>query len=338
MKTLLYTQEFPPFKGGVANYYGELVAHWPRPAEMFVLNRKYYGHFWQYCCQFFDLFYHLKKYKIEYILVGQILPLGPMTRVLSLCLSLQYAVFLHGMDLTFALKSPRKAWLTKIILGDAHKIICANSYTAALVQEKFPLLAGKIIVVNPGVAEYDKRVDLPLQAELKDKPLLLSIGRLVERKGFATVIKVLPADFNYVIIGTGPDESKLKALAKENVFFVGAVDDTTKWSWLERCDFLVMPAQDLAGDFEGFGIVYLEANLVAKPVIAGNSGGVKDAVIDGLNGLIVDPNKPEELRVAILKLGQDRELRERLGAEGQRRARQYFDWHKKAKEVFESMS
>jgi len=338
MKTLLYTQEFPPFKGGVARYYGELAAHWPRPAELFVLSRQYRGHFWQYFCQFFDLFYHLKKYKIEYILVGQILPLGPVTRVLSLCLSLKYAVFLHGMDFTFALKQPRKAWLTKLILSDAHKIICANTYTAGLVQEKFPDLAAKIVVVNPGVSEYEARVELPLLAELKDRPLLLSIGRLVERKGFASIIKVLPPDFNYVIIGTGPDEAKLKALAKDNVFFVGAVSEASKWSWLEKCDIFIMPAQDLNGDFEGFGIVYLEANLVGKPVIAGNSGGVKDAVVDGLNGLLVDPNNLEELRAAILKLGQDRELREKLGAEGQRRARQYFSWDKKAKEVFDNMN
>jgi len=337
MRTLLYTQEYPPFKGGIANYYGYLVANWPEPESIFVLAKKCHGRYRQYFSQLYGLARAVWKNKIDYILVGQILPLGPVAHLWWRLSKTKYAVFFHGMDLAFALKHPRKAWLTKLVLKDAHRIICANNYTAELLRANFPGLESKTIVSNPGVSEYPERVKLDFFRN-ESEPLILSIGRLVKRKGFASVIKALPKGCHYVIIGQGPELENLKELAGPEVNFIGQVSEAEKWSWLEACDLFIMPASDLEGDFEGFGIVYLEANLVAKPVIAGDSGGVRDAVEDGFNGLLVDPNDPRAIQAAIQKLIADPELRQRLGRQGRERALKEFNWPRQVGNIFQHLT
>lgn len=334
MKTLLYTQEFPPFHGGVANYYGQMVANWPKEEEIFVLSKKVSGRLRQYFLQLWYLAKAVSKYKADYILVGQVLPLGSIVHLFWRFRRIKYAVFFHGMDLSFALKSKRKTWLVKLILQDAHKIICANSYTAEMLKATFPNLKTPITVVNPGASFYPEREDLTQLQSFKEEILLLSIGRLVKRKGFAETIQALPEGIRYVIIGQGPEAETLHRLASSQVTFIDSVSEAAKWSWLKACDIFIMPSLDLDGDFEGFGIVYLEANLAGKPVIAGSSGGIRDAVIDGYNGLVVDGRFPGAIKAAIVKLASDPELRQKLGQQGKMRAEKDFSWDKQTKLIF----
>jgi phosphatidylinositol alpha-1,6-mannosyltransferase len=98
-----------------------------------------------------------------------------------------------------------------------------------------------------------------------------------------------------------------------------------------------MPSRKIQGDVEGFGIVYLEANLAGKPVIAGDSGGVRDAVLDGVNGLMVNPESKGEILGAILKLAGDRKLRRELGARGRQRAIKEFDSKKQVAALFKAL-
>ncbi|MFA5163182.1 MAG: glycosyltransferase family 4 protein [Patescibacteria group bacterium] len=338
MRTLLYTQEFPPFKGGVANYYGQMLSHWPEGEEIFVLTQNRHGRFRQYFIHFCQLVRAVYKHKIDYIIVGQVLPLGSVVHFFWRFRRLKYAVFLHGMDLAFALKHPRKAWLAKLILQDANRIICANSYTAEMLKVKFPHLASTIVVVNPGVSHYQEREKLPQLRKDQEEIILLSIGRLVKRKGFAETIKALPSGVRYVIIGQGPEAAALHQIADSRVTFIESVSEAAKWSWLEACDIFIMPSVDLDGDFEGFGIVYLEANLAGKPVIAGNSGGIKDAVIDGYNGLVVNGHSLPAIREAILKLASDPDLRHKLGQQGKARAEKDFSWSKQAQLIYTAIT
>jgi phosphatidylinositol alpha-1,6-mannosyltransferase len=86
-----------------------------------------------------------------------------------------------------------------------------------------------------------------------------------------------------------------------------------------------MPNRVLGGaDWEGFGIVFLEAALSRRPSIAGRSGGAGDAVVDEVTGLLVDPESPHELTHALRRLLQDDQLRDRLGRAGQEMARTRF--------------
>ncbi|MFA5886587.1 MAG: glycosyltransferase family 4 protein [Patescibacteria group bacterium] len=355
MKTLLITLEFPPTHGGVANYYGHLVSNWPIGEDLSILDNNQ-GEldskkgFFSWWLSFGALGRKLKRSKIDYVLVGQILPLGTVAYFLSLFNPIKYAVFLHGMDLSYALKSPRKKFISHLILKKSDKIICANSYVAQKTIEAYPELESKIAVVNPGVTTNIPIItpsdisDLKLQYNLESQKIIFTLARLVRRKGIDMTIRALEemtdqeiSNLVYFIAGTGTDEYYLKKMVPERlaqkIIFLGSLSENKKWLWLKLCDIFVMPARDIEGDFEGFGIVYLEANLSTAPVIAGRAGGVEDAVSDGYNGLLVDPINIQEIKNAILKLANDDQLREQLGQQGREQAITKFDLEKQAARI-----
>lgn len=357
MKTLLFTLEYPPFKGGIANYYGHLAKYWPIDESLAVLDnsrneiisREWPG-FLSWLGAIFVLRRKVRQKKIDYVLVGQILPLGTVAWLLSFFRPLPYAVFLHGMDFAYALRTPRKSWLASRILDRADRIIAANTYVAQRAAELRPAWEGKIGVINPGIDSQAPLVDRNLSAalaeqyDLKDKTVLFTLGRLVRRKGVDRTIEALGLigeplihDLRYFVAGDGPEKEHLRNLVPEKflkkIIFLGEITEDEKWAWLSLSDIFIMPARYIAGDFEGFGIVYLEANLCGKPVIAGRSGGVLDAVSDGSSGLLVDPESPPEIKEAIIKLVEDRALRERLGQQGEKRAVQDFNWENQVAKI-----
>lgn len=366
MKTLLVTLEYPPFNGGVANYYANLGRYWPigesfavldnsrnqllAPASGFRIGPRWFRAIWNLRRKAFS-------WGADYILVGQILPLGTATYALSLLRpSWRYGVFLHGLDLTSAVRSSRKKFISNLILNRADKVICANHYVARLASESFPALdEDKIVIVNPGVASDAPFIKPEMieafrqECQLRAKTVLLTVGRLVRRKGVDKTIAALAllppdvlANLVYVIAGTGPEENYLKKLVppllRDRVCFQGEISEEEKWKWLKACDIFIMPARHIAGDFEGFGIVYLEANICSKPVIAGQSGGVSDAVEDGRNGLLVDPDDPAAIAAAIARLAGDPEERARLGRQGRDRAIAEFKWEQQARKLVEVIS
>lgn len=355
MKTLLFTLEFPPFKGGIANYYGNLAGYWPLDEELLILNNNEgklnRGHaFFSWRYAYGALKRKINKNKIDYVIVGQILPLGTVAMFLSLFQPLKYAVFLHGMDWTCALKSWRKKWLAGLILKHANKIICANSYVVAQINAFYPAGSEKIGLINPGVASGAPHVnprdlrELQKTYQLENKITLLSLGRLVQRKGVDQTIKALAQisepllnNIVYFIAGSGRAESYLRQLVPpaltDRIIFLGNITEKEKWLWLKQTDIFIMPAREINGDFEGFGIVYLEANLSGRPVIAGNSGGVPDAVVDGYNGLLVDPLDIISIKQAIIKLASNPDLRKKLGEQGRIRAISEFNWEKQTAQL-----
>jgi phosphatidylinositol alpha-1,6-mannosyltransferase len=354
MKTLLFTIEYPPFKGGVANYYGNLVKYWPEADNIFVLDNnknKLIKNFcfpkWLPACR--QLKKTIKSRKIDHIIVGQVLPLGTIAYRVSLFSKVKYSIILHGMDFAFSQKTFRKRFLTKLILNKAEKIICANSYTANLLKEtiKDP---DKIVIVNPGISE--KNIDHNLvkrikdQYELEDKIVMFSLSRLVRRKGHDKIIKIMPElnqripNLRYFIAGEGPDRLYLEDLAKDNsnIKFLGKVNNEEKEAWLEVCDFFAMPSRNIEGDFEGFGIVYMEAAMHHKPSIAGESGGVKDAVQGGITGILINPENEEQIANAIIQLATKEDTRKTLGENAYQRAKKEFRWEDKIQKIFNAIN
>ena len=370
MNTLLFTLEYPPFYGGVANYYGNLVKYWPANAgKIFVLsqinkfqefkntpNDVFYADLlgapiWpRWIWSFFYLWRVVKSKNIDHIIVGHILPLGIVAYYFSRFLGMPYTVVLHGMDFTFSQATKRKEKISKKILNQAKNIICANSYTASLVKDILSEeTKKKVRVVNPGInlnvpfITKGEKQSLIEKYHLEDKIVLFSIGRLVKRKGFDKVIEVMPnilstiPNLCYVLAGTGKDEKYIKEKASDikNIIFLGKISEREKWTWLSLCDIFIMPARNCSSDFEGFGIVYLEAGLMSKPVIAGDSGGVRDAVLGDKTGILVNPNNNSQIISAIIRLAQDQNLRHKLGQKGRERTIKQFNWRDKAKEFAE---
>ncbi len=161
---------------------------------------------------------------------------------------------------------------------------------------------------------------------LSDRPVVVCVSRLVPRKGQDTLIRALPGilrrvpDAVLLIVGGGPYEKDLRRLAAEtgvagSVRFTGAVPWAELPAHYGAGDVFAMPCRTRRGglDVEGLGIVYLEASATGLPVVAGDSGGAPDAVLDGETGWVVRGESPEETADRVATLLLDPELRARMG-------------------------
>jgi phosphatidylinositol alpha-1,6-mannosyltransferase len=128
-------------------------------------------------------------------------------------------------------------------------------------------------------------------------------------------------------MGNGEDVGRLQALATQMgvaVTWFSSSSDEEKWLWLAAADVFVLPGRDEGGDIEGFGIVYLEAAAAGIPSIAGNSGGAPEAVLHEKTGLVVDGTSVADITLALRRLLEESELRERLGKQAAERVRADF--------------
>jgi phosphatidylinositol alpha-1,6-mannosyltransferase len=225
-----------------------------------------------------------------------------------------------------------KPRLARFAASHAQAAVAVSAYTAGLIRTTGA--TPDISLIPPGVDVPDETEPIP-----EARPTLLTIARLEDRyKGHDVILRSLPLiraavpDVQWIVIGDGPLRSGLERLATANgvsdaVRFLGAVSDEERNSWLRRTHALAMPSRLPDGDFagEGFGIVYLEAGIYGKPVLAGNVAGALDSVADGKSGLLVDPTDHFAIAEAATKLLLDRELAGRLGRGGAERARD-FAW------------
>ncbi len=360
-RTLLITLEYPPIIGGVAHYYENLIRRLPREHVWVLDNHKdelLYTSKWlwpKWIKGFFSSWKAVKQYSIEHILVGQVLPIGTIALILKKLLKVRYTVMTHAMDVTVPFheqSSSRKKWLVKTILKHASQITTVSTYTRRQL-ESLGVPAKKISIIFPcpnivgthiSTEAYDME-KLNETYQLHGKRIILSVGRLVQRKGYDVVIAALSEvlqkepEAHYVVVGDGPHRATLETLAaqhqvQDHVTFVGSVSNEELVSWYLRCSMLVMPSRELENrDVEGFGIVFLEANSFSKPVIGGKSGGIGDAVIDGETGFLVDPTDQQLLEKAIIQLLKNREQAKELGQNGAQRVKEIFQWKAQAKRL-----
>ncbi len=191
-----------------------------------------------------------------------------------------------------------------------------SRYTRNLLHEQGVSPARTHVVPNgtdPSAFRPHEATGLRERLGLSGRPLLLTVGRLVPRKGIDTVLRALPAvlqtvpDAAYLIVGSGPDRSRLEQLRADlglhgHVYFEGRVSDEMLPAYYSTADLFVMPAREAVPDVEGFGIVFLEANACGTPVIGARTGGIPDAINEGETGLLVPPSAPDTLAQAIRPL------------------------------------
>ena len=177
------------------------------------------------------------------------------------------------------------------------------------------------------------------------RPLLLTVARLVGHKGQDVAIRALARvrarvpEVRYAIVGEGPDEAKLRALAAEcgvadAVIFAGALSDDEIAEAYATADLYVGLSREAGGkQAEGFGISFVEAAASGTPSVAGDSGGVRSAVRDGETGVLVDPEDAAAAAAAIADLLLDDARREALGSAGRRAVESYYNWDRVAAET-----
>jgi len=249
--------------------------------------------------------------------------------------------FFHGNDLLRVLKrlanNPLKRWKYDKLFLACDGFIANSRYTMSLIPEEHKYKK-KIIIAPPGVdAGYAHRsIKEPLFAGDYDIRLI-TVCRLDHRKGVHNVIesvKILKErgiSCYYDVIGKGNVE-RYRSIASssgvaDRVAIHGYKNETDKIALLKVSDIFIMPSQisEKNNDVEGFGIVYLEASAFGKPVVAANTGGIPDAVIDGRNGLLVrDPDDPVEIADKIETLYRDKNMAIQLGRHGHERVNKKF--------------
>ncbi len=270
--------------------------------------------------------------KIGVILANSWTLVGLAAFMLGKIFRVPYIVFAHGLDVGKPKANKKVDVLIRLVLENASMVLTNSNYTKSLVEKKVP--RARIAVLHPplGPAVCQGTTDLNNPTRHAGH-VVITVARLVERKGQDTVLRALPAvikrfpDLVYRIVGEGPYEANLRALARElgienHVIFDGNVSDEKLRALYAESDIFIMTSREIqaSGDVEGFGIVYLEAGAFGKPVIGSRSGGIPDAVIDGVTGILVEPEDEDGVTAAIIKLFSDGVFAGRLGYEGRRRA------------------
>ena len=255
-----------------------------------------------------------------------------------------YSIFTYGMELVFPFNEKVSRWRSQD-LSAAEAIFACSSGTAGLIRSRLGLNV-PVTAITPGISVASERPDTSHKQQelrtalgLSSSKIVLTVGRLVPRKGVDLVLKAVSSlaaefpDIVYIVAGDGPDKERLTDLAislgvTQRVKFLGEVDELTKAALFELCDLFVMPNRLLNGrEWEGFGIVFLEAALAGKPSIGGNNGGVSDAIEEGVTGFLVDTDIDELPTItALRRLVQDDDLRLRLGLAARERALTKFPW------------
>ena len=277
------------------------------------------------------------------------LPEGLSARLALFRQTAPYICWLHGEELGYASTSRELQMLARRVYRGASAVIANSNNSKQLLVSGWGVPDSRVHVIHPGVdtERFQPDVDgraLRARAASDRDVLFLSVGRLQRRKGHDMVLRALAEvrrtvpHVRYAIVGDGPHLSTLEAEAaqlgvSDIVHFAGLTNEAQLPAWYAACDVFVMPNRSDGVDFEGFGIVFLEAAAAAKPVVGGRSGGVPEAVEDGATGWLVDGESTAELVAVMARLASSPNERRRLGEAGRQRVLRSFTWDEGARRL-----
>ena len=275
----------------------------------------------------------IKESNIQVAAFGAAAPLGLLSA------SMKRA----GIRKTVALTHGHEVWWAKVFpFNLAMRHIGAKvdslTYLGEFTQQAISRALSKsavahMVKIAPGI-DIDHFVphdasQLRKELKLEDKRVIVSVGRLVHRKGQDHLIQSLPEilksipNAHILMVGQGPYLSHLKKLVArhnvaDHVSFIGRIQYAQLPHYICAGDVFVMPSRSrfFGLEVEGLGIVYLEASACGLPVIAGSSGGAPDAVLNGVTGFVVDGQINQEIAAAAIRLLSDLDQAKKMGAAG----------------------
>ncbi|MYW15562.1 glycosyltransferase [Streptomyces sp. SID2955] len=286
----------------------------------------------------------LREHGCTSVWFGAAAPLGLMAPALRRAGAERLVATTHGHEAGWA-QLPAARQLLRRIGDSTDTLTYLGEYTRSRIADALsPEAAGRMAQLPPGVDEKTFHPasggdEVRARLGLTERPVVVCVSRLVPRKGQDTLIRAMPRilaaepDTVLLIVGGGPYERDLRRLAHESglagsVRFTGAVPWSELPAYYGAGDVFAMPCRTRRGglDVEGLGIVYLEASATGLPVVAGDSGGAPDAVLDGETGWVVRGGEPAEAAERITVLLQDAELRRRMGERGRRWVEEKWRW------------
>ncbi|WP_395573666.1 glycosyltransferase family 4 protein [Streptomyces sp. BK79] len=286
----------------------------------------------------------LREHGCTSVWFGAAAPLGLMAPALRRAGAERLVATTHGHEAGWA-QLPAARQLLRRIGESTDTITYLGEYTRSRIAGALtPEAAARMTQLPPGVDEKTFHPgsggdEVRARLGLTDRPVVVCVSRLVPRKGQDTLIRAMPRvlaaepDAVLLIVGGGPYEKDLRRLAHEtgvaaSVHFTGAVPWSELPAHYGAGDVFAMPCRTRRGglDVEGLGIVYLEASATGLPVVAGDSGGAPDAVLDGETGWVVRGESAEQTADRVVTLLGDAELRRRMGERGRAWVEEKWRW------------
>lgn len=233
------------------------------------------------------------------------------------------------------------------------RLICPVSHSTAAMMRKYFSKSLSKCIIHPILNGNDFYLKLPqkeaLERQFPDPPTILTVGDIKHRKGqhisllaFAQVKQQLP-EARYIIVGHYSQNAYFQELEQniaeqhiQDVVFTGVVSDDELQRYYQQASLFLLTPQELEGDqFEGFGLVYLEAGAYGLPVVGTRTGGVADAVRDGMTGILASPEDVDGIANAMLRILKDPTLAHQMGRSNRLWA-ETLTWEKNATEHFQA--
>ncbi len=276
--------------------------------------------------------------------------LAPLGLALARLTGRRWGLTAHGLDILYPRRIYQAVVLPCVRRADVVVAISQAAREACLAKGVAPARC-RVIPIGVHAPEDPpdrylarERLRLALALELRDRPVLLIVGRLVPRKGVAWFVRqVLPLlaqvqpDVICLVVGDGPERHAVRRIVREGkmherVVLLGRVSDTILADLYAAATLFLMPNVPVPGDMEGFGIVALEAASRGLPVVASRLEGIPDAVVDGENGVLVPPLDAQAWVSAIHRLLSDGAARADLAARAREFTRHRYRWDRLAQE------
>ena len=275
----------------------------------------------------------IKSRALSRVAFGAAAPLGIMARAMRRVGAQKIVALTHGHEVWWA-KVPPFSFALRFMSKEMDAIAYLGNYTKGEISKALNKRdVSKLIQIAPGI-DVDHFVptdasDLRAELGLTDKSVIISVGRLVHRKGQDKLIASLPVikeeipNVHLILVGVGPHQDYLEKLARklkvtDCVTFIGRINYAELPKYICLGDIFAMPSRSrfFGLEVEGLGIVYLEASACGLPVVGGQSGGAPDAVLVGESGVIVDGKNTFEIAEACIELLSNPELGALMGANG----------------------
>lgn len=347
LNLLFITRKFPPSRGGMESVAHGLYTHISKISNVRLISYGGSNKFLPFVLPLFLLKASLnlitKKIDTVYLQDGLLSPIGVILKLSGK----PVVITIHGLDITY--KNALYQYFIPKCIKRLDKIICISNATKeecvkrGILEEKITIIPNGIsdeLYINEDKAVLKERLAKKINLSLNDKKILLSVGRLVERKGIHWFVEnVIPRLFEedkgfiYLIAGDGALKVKIQNIILENklentVVMLGKVEDETLKLLYNIADILVMPNIPVDGDMEGFGVVALEAASCNVPVVASRLEGIKDAVKEGRNGFLNDIFDSEGFVKTLSRLLENDKKREEIGANARLFIIENHDWKK----------
>ncbi len=348
---ILISSDFPPLRGGIQRYMAKVAELLSSAAKTVVVvtgaadgDRAYdrlqdfkvvrYGgraRLWSFLAMVIASLRATAYVPRTYTLASIWFPSGLAAAIIPRRMRGPLGVFVHGAEVAPGRGGLRRS-LMLFVFARADVLFVDSRFSASLAR-RAGFKGGNMVVVPCG-SEAREVIRNPSPI-----PTVLSVGRLVARKGFDRLIEALPLirlDFPTVqceIVGSGPQGSSLRTLAEsldvsDCVHFLGEIDDRELDAAYGRAWCFAMPVRSVGDDVEGFGIVYLEAAVAGLPAIGGCDSGATDAIVDGETGILVDGNDRTAIANAVCSLLASPERTAAMGERARQRALTDYTWQR----------